>query len=121
MRRPPRTRPRTRTNASIAARRAPATRDQGPPPTAGGQDQRVFGAYHGNGYAAQGAPAPSVADQGVAGHSVIFFIRPQQDGADIPSQGRRTADDFCRDQNLGPALYYDSDARILRDVVCRRD
>jgi hypothetical protein len=69
---------------------------------------------------ATGAPAP-VPDQGVAGHSVIFFVRPQHDGADVQGAGRQAADAFCRDQNLGPALYYDVDARTLRDVLCRRD
>jgi hypothetical protein len=70
------------------------------------------------------SPAPTTAaivDQGVAGHSVIFFVRPQRGGADVEGQGRAAADAFCRDQNLGPALYYDTDSATLRDILCRRD
>ena len=61
------------------------------------------------------------ANQGVAGHSVVFFYRPQRDGADIPGQGRELADQFCRDQGLGAAAYFATDGRILRDVLCQRD
>jgi hypothetical protein len=61
------------------------------------------------------------ANQGVAGHTVVFFYRPQRAGADIPGQGHDLADAFCRDQGLGPALYYATDGVILRDVLCQRD
>ncbi|MFI4935224.1 MAG: beta/gamma crystallin-related protein [Caulobacterales bacterium] len=64
--------------------------------------------------------APGV-QQGVAGHSAIFFIRPERNGADITGEGRQAADAFCRDRDLGPALYYDTDAGSLRDVLCRRE
>lgn len=59
-------------------------------------------------------------DPGVAGYGSVFFIRPRRDGEDIPGAGRDLADRFCRDQGLGPALYFDSDGHILRDVLCRR-
>jgi hypothetical protein len=52
---------------------------------------------------------------------VIFFVRPQRGGQDVPGDGRAAADGFCREQNLGPALYYDIDGRSLRDVLCRRE
>ena len=70
------------------------------------------------------APSASYAgpvDHGVAGHSSVFFIRPQRGGADITGEGRSAADGFCRDQGLGPVLYYDTDGHALRDVLCRRD
>ena len=71
------------------------------------------------------APPPAAyagpVDHGVAGHSSVFFIRPQRDGADITGEGRPAADAFCRDQGLGPVLYYDTDGRVLRDVLCRQD
>jgi hypothetical protein len=72
---------------------------------------------------AQALPPPSAApvDHGVAGHSSVFFIRPQREGADITGEGRSAADAFCRDQGLGPVLYYDTDGHVLRDVLCRRD
>jgi len=65
--------------------------------------------------------AADSADPGVAGYGSVFFIRPRRDGEDIPGQGRALADGFCRAQGLGPALYFDTDGRILRDVLCRRD
>jgi len=72
---------------------------------------------------AQALPPPSAGpiDHGVAGHSSVFFIRPQREGADITGEGRSAADAFCRDQGLGPVLYYDTDGHVLRDVLCRRD
>jgi hypothetical protein len=72
---------------------------------------------------AQALPPPSAApiDHGVAGHSSVFFIRPQRGGADITGEGRSATDSFCRDQGLGPVLYYDTDGHVLRDVLCRRD
>jgi hypothetical protein len=63
----------------------------------------------------------AVAGQGVAGHGVVFFYRPQRAGADIPGSGRDIADAFCRDMGYGPAVYFDTDGQILRDVLCRRD
>jgi hypothetical protein len=60
-------------------------------------------------------------ERGVAGYATVFFIRPQQGGADVPGEGRAAADAFCRAQGFGAAAYYDTDGRILRDVLCRRD
>ena len=60
-------------------------------------------------------------ERGVAGYATVFFIRPQQSGADVPGEDRAAADAFCRGQGLGAALYYDTDGHILRDVLCRRD
>ena len=71
--------------------------------------------------AAAGGEGRAVPNQGVAGHGVVFFYRPQRDGADIPGDSRELADGFCRDQGYGPAAYWDTDGRILRDVLCRRD
>ena len=64
---------------------------------------------------------PPVLAEGVAGYASVFFIRPQRSGADIPGGGRALADAFCRGQGLGPALHFDSDGHILRDVLCKRD
>ena len=69
----------------------------------------------------QADAARAAANQGVAGHGVVFFYRPQRDGADVPGGGRDIADGFCRDLGYGPAVYYDTDGHILRDVLCRRD
>jgi hypothetical protein len=63
----------------------------------------------------------AVPNQGVAGHSVVFFYRPQQAGADIPGATKDLADTFCQGQGLGAAAYWDTDGRILRDVLCKRD
>ena len=62
-----------------------------------------------------------VLSQGVAGHSSVYFIRPQRNGADVRGGNRDAADAFCRDHGLGPALYFDAGSPILRDVLCRRD
>jgi len=91
--------------AAPSGERAPAAPEAPPPPGSRG-------------------PSPAqaaVIDQGIAGHSVIFFVRPQHGGADVQGQGRAAADAFCREQSLGPALYYDTDGATLRDVLCRRD
>jgi hypothetical protein len=72
--------------------------------------------------AAAAAPAPprAMLAGGVAGHAAIFFTHPRRRGADVAG-GRRAADNFCRAAGLGPALYYDSEAGKLRDVLCRRE
>jgi len=67
----------------------------------------------------QTAAANTDFSRGAAGHQVIFFARPMRAGSDVDGQG--SADAFCRDQGLGPALYYDTDDGALRDLVCRRD
>jgi hypothetical protein len=61
------------------------------------------------------------ASQGVVGEGSVFFAHPQRDGADVLGSAWQSADDFCHDQNLGPALYFDADTPALRDVLCRRD
>ena len=61
------------------------------------------------------------ASQGVVGEGSVFFAHPQLDGADIVGSAWQSADDFCHDQNLGPALYFDADTPALRDVLCRKD
>jgi hypothetical protein len=74
---------------------------------------------------------------GVPGRNVVFYARPQNDGQDITAFNRGAADEFCRRQGLGDAVYYDTVQRaqtafrwngggismnqpVLRDVVCRR-
>jgi hypothetical protein len=61
------------------------------------------------------------ASQGVVGEGSVFFTHPQRNGADIVGSTWESADDFCHDQNLGPALYFDADTPALRDVLCRKD
>jgi hypothetical protein len=61
------------------------------------------------------------ASQGVVGEGSVFFAHPQRDGADVVGSTWQSADDFCHDQNLGPALYFDADTPNLRDVLCRKD
>jgi hypothetical protein len=60
-------------------------------------------------------------DRAVNGYSVIFFPRPNHAGADLQGQSRAAADGFCRDQGLGPALYYDESNGALSDLLCRRN
>jgi hypothetical protein len=75
------------------------------------------------GIAAASAPAPprAMLAGGVSGHAAIFFAHPRRRGVDVAGVGRRAADSFCRTAGLGPALYYDSEAGKLRDVLCRRE
>ena len=107
---------------------APADVGSGAPPPAAEADDGYFdrGGPTTPAAAPQETLPPAAAyagpvDHGVAGHSSVFFIRPQRDGADITGEGRPAADAFCRDQGLGPVLYYDTDGHVLRDVLCRRD
>lgn len=58
---------------------------------------------------------------GDAGRSAVFFARPQRAGADIDVDVQGPANQFCRDQGLGRALYYDTDGRDLRNVLCQRN
>jgi hypothetical protein len=60
-------------------------------------------------------------DRAVNGYSVIFFPRPNHAGANLQGQSRAAADGFCRDQGLGPALYYDESNGALSDLLCRRN
>jgi hypothetical protein len=117
-------------NASTAA--APQPPELAPPPQAAGASESSDDGYFDRSSPAEppgAAPADAalppaartVLSQGVAGHSSVFFIRPQRDGADVPGGNRDAADAFCRDHGLGPALYFDAGSRILRDVLCRLD
>lgn len=67
------------------------------------------------------SPAAAVARrEGEAGRSAVFFAQPKRGGADIEVDAQGPANQFCSAQGLGPALYYDTDGRDLRDVLCRR-
>lgn len=73
---------------------------------------------------------------GTAGDTAVFFPRPSISGRPVAAWGARAADDFCRVQGLGFAVYYDArrwaeppvDAygrqaaagSVLGDVLCRR-
>lgn len=63
------------------------------------------------------AAQPTDSWQGAASSTAVFFAAPKRGGAKV-AQG--PADQFCRDQGLGPALYFDTDGHVLRDVLCRR-
>lgn len=78
-----------------------------------------------------GGPGP----RGVDGATTVFFPRPTLDGIDVAAGGRG-ADMYCRRQNLGSAVWYDSSQRasqavgpdgeligrssVLRDLLCRK-
>jgi hypothetical protein len=100
----------------VSLRRTPI---EGPPPPSPPAAQ--------DGYFDRPPPPPALPEggaapnQGVAGHSVVFFYRPQQAGADIPGATKDLADAFCQSQNFGAAVYWDTDGHILRDVLCKRD
>ena len=73
--------------------------------------------------AAVGAPSAAAAAarrEGEAGRSAVFFAQPKRGGADIEVDAQGPANQFCSAQGLGPAIYYDTDGRDLRDVLCRR-
>jgi hypothetical protein len=93
------------------------------PPAAPGADGGYFDRGSGGAPALQPSPTVGAPTQteGVRGASSVFFVRPQVDGADIPSGGRDAADSFCRAQGLGPALYWAGAEGDLRDVLCRKD
>jgi hypothetical protein len=87
-----------------------------PPPTS---------QQYAEGSAPAGAGGPSAAAavarrEGEAGRSAVFFAQPKRGGADIEVDAQGPANQFCSAQGLGPALYYDTDGRDLRDVLCRR-
>ena len=70
------------------------------------------------------APPPAVVaarNDNDAGRSAVFFAHPQRGGSDVAVDVQGPANQFCRDQGLGPAVYYDTDGRELRDVLCRRN
>ena len=104
--------------------RYPGGRDLGgrdPGPDRGGQ-------FPGGGFEDQ--------DDGVEGRTVVFFPRPTFRGSDIAANRPRVADEFCRRNGLGAAVYFDQSERsrravdvdgrnvgasaVLRDVLCRK-
>jgi hypothetical protein len=58
--------------------------------------------------------------QGDQGRSAVFFVKPTRGGAEIAVDLQGPANQFCHDQGLGPAIYFDTDGHVLRDVLCRR-
>jgi len=78
-----------------------------------------------------GGPGP----RGTEGAVTVFFPRPMLGGVDVAAGGRG-ADMYCRRQNLGPAVWYDSSERarqavgpdgefvgrssVIRDLLCRK-
>lgn len=74
-------------------------------------------------------------ERGVEGARSVFFARPTVRGLDVAA-GSNGANTFCREQGLGPAVYYDSNERarraidpdgreigpstVLRDLLCRK-
>lgn len=73
--------------------------------------------------------------RGVEGARTVFFARPTVRGVDVAA-GDRGANAFCRSQDLGPAVWFDSGERanqavdpdgqivgrssVLRDLLCRK-
>ena len=73
--------------------------------------------------------------RGIEGARTVFFPRPSVDGLDLAA-GDNGANRFCRNQGLGPAVWFDSSERapqalgpegqivgrspVLRDLLCRR-
>ena len=64
------------------------------------------------------SPAPTV--QGEAGRSAVFFAKPVLGSDEVAIDVQGPANQFCHDQGLGPAVYFDTDGRVLRNVLCRR-
>ena len=78
-----------------------------------------------------GGPGP----RGIDGTTTVFFPRPTLGGMDVAAGGR-AADMYCRRQNLGSAVWFDSSQRasravgpegemigrttVLRDLLCRK-
>ena len=85
--------------------------DLAPPPTPPAPAQR----------AARVRTVTGVASQGVVGEGSVFFTHPQRNGADIVGSTWERADEFCHDEDLSAALYFDADTTNLRDVLCRKD
>ena len=80
-------------------------------------------------------PAAATFDR-TEGGTAVFFAEPRVRGAEVSAWAPRSADDFCRAQGLGAALYFDQGRRaprsvdvggravgegpVLKDVLCRR-
>jgi hypothetical protein len=74
-------------------------------------------------YVTTAAADPSTtaqAAQGDAGRAAVFFAKPTRGGAEIAVDVKGPANQFCHDQGLGPAVYFDTDGHSLRDVLCHR-
>ena len=83
-----------------------------------------------------GGPGGGFDDDGVEGRTAVFFARPSFRGQDIAANRPQAANDFCRRQGLGGAIYADQNERsrravdidgrpvgasaVLRDVLCRK-
>jgi hypothetical protein len=94
-----------------------ATATQGAPRDPGGMQQVAFTPAPAAGPSAN---AVAQAVQSDAGPAAVFFAKPMRGAAEVPIDAQGPANQFCRDQGLGPAVYFDTDGRVLRDVVCRR-
>jgi len=73
--------------------------------------------------ASAASPTPAVQGptvQGDVGRSAVFFATPTRGGAEVAVDMQGPANQFCHDQGLGSAVYFDTDGRVLRDVLCRR-
>ena len=73
--------------------------------------------------------------RGIDGTTTVFFPRPTLGGMDVAAGGR-AADEYCRRQTLGSAVWFDSSQRanqavgpdgqmigrstVLRDLLCRK-
>ena len=110
-----------------------ADRDRDRYPGAGPGGQYPGGQFPG-GQVGQGGYEDQ--DDGVEGRTVVFFARPVFRGQDIAANRPRVADEFCRRNGLGAAVYFDQSERgrrtvdidgrnvgtspVLRDVLCRK-
>lgn len=59
-------------------------------------------------------------NQGIDGRGSVFFPRPRDAYGDRIRANRGSANRFCRDMGLGPALYADKSRRNLNDVLCAK-
>jgi Beta/Gamma crystallin len=97
--------------AALAAAAAQAA------PTGAGTMQQVAFTNPPAGPAASGV---AQAVQSDAGPAAVFFAKPMHGAAEVPIDAQGPANQFCRDQGLGPAVYFDTDGHVLHDIVCRR-
>ncbi len=98
--------------------------------------QQVGGRPGRPGFEGPAVVRPGPGRDAVEGRSVVFFRRPSINGTDFAAEGQASADAFCRQVGLGPAVYFDDRERgrealsagnrvsrnvpVLRDVLCRR-
>ena len=107
--------------ARLVPANAPAGKAAAPPtpvaPKAGAPPTQLASAGPRDGSA---AAATDVAVQGEAGRGAVFFAKPTRGGAEVAIDVQGPANQFCHDQGLGAAVYFDTDGHVLRDVLCRR-